>query len=457
MRHADLHHSPVVHTCLNMAVSSPPRLALRGDLLDFTAAPVWGDTASSAVRFRPDHWLLVEGGRIVGAQPADAPLAGDWQRHDHAGSLILPGFIDTHVHSPQLDVIASHGTALLDWLDTYTFPAERRYADAAEAQAGADRFLDALLAHGTTSAVVFATVHPVSADRLFAGAAARGMRLITGKVLMDRHAPDGLRDDVVQAEIDCRELIERWHGQHRLAYAVTVRFAPTSTPEQLAMAGRLCTLHPDLYMQTHVAENVDEVRWVAELFPEARSYLDVYARAGLLNARGIYAHGIWLDDTDRQVLHDHGAMIAHSPSSNLFLGSGLFGWRTAEAAGVPVAVASDVGGGTSLSMQRNLADAYKVQAMAGERLSAWTALHAATRGAATGLGLGHEIGSLETGATADVCVWDWAAGPVAQRRHDVASALHEKVFAWMTLSDERNLAAAYVAGAPRHTRDALPC
>ena len=440
-----------------MTASYPSRLALRGDLLDFTAAPAWGDTHSTAVRFRPDHWLLVEGGRIAGARPASEPLDASWQAIDHRGRLILPGFIDTHVHSPQLDVIASHGTALLDWLDTYTFPAERRYADPAEAEAGATRFLDALIAHGTTSAVVFATVHKVSAETLFAAAQARGMRLITGKVLMDRHAPDGLRDDVDQAERDCTDLIERWHGNGRLSYAVTVRFAPTSTPEQLAMAGRLCATHPGVYMQTHVAENQDEVRWVAELYPQARSYLDVYAQAGLLNARGVFAHGIWLDDTDRAALHAAGAQIAHSPSSNLFLGSGLFDWRAAEAAGVAVSVASDVCGGTSLSIPRNLADAYKVQAMRGERLSAWTALHASTRGAALALGLGHEIGSLEAGTMADVCVWDWAAGPVAERRHSVATTLHEKVFAWMTLADDRNLAAAYVAGIPRIQRPVLRC
>jgi len=430
-----------------MAASTPSRLALRGDLLDFTGAPAWGDIASAAVRFRPDHWLLIEDGHIAGARPAGEPPDASWQAIDHRGRLILPGFIDTHVHSPQLDVIASHGTALLDWLDTYTFPAERRYADPAEAEAGACRFLDALIAHGTTSAVVFPTVHKVSADRLFAGAHARGMRLITGKVLMNRHAPDGLRDDVQQAERDCTDLIERWHGKGRLSYAVTVRFAPTSTPEQLAMAGRLCAAHPGVYMQTHVAENLDEVRWVAELYPEARSYLDVYARAGLLHARSIFAHGIWLDDADREALRAAGAQIAHSPSSNLFLGSGLFDWRATEAAGVAVSLASDVGGGTSLSIPRNLADAYKVQAMRGERLSAWTALHACTRGAAAALGLGHEIGSLETGHTADVCVWDWATGPVAERRHGVATALHEKVFAWMTLADDRNLVAVYITGA----------
>lgn len=427
-------------------MTPPSRLALRGDLLDFTATPDWGATASAAVRYRPDHWLLIDAGRIVGAQPgAQAPDAS-WAQLDHRGQLLLPGFIDTHVHSPQLDVIASYGTELLDWLNTYTFPAEQRYADAGEAAAGAARFLDALLAHGTTSAVVFPTVHKVSADALFAAAQARGMRLITGKVLMDRHAPDGLRDDVAQAERDCVDLIQRWHGTHRLAYAVTVRFAPTSTPEQLAMAGGLCQSHPGVYMQTHVAENRDEVRWARELFPEARSYLDVYARAGLLNERSVLAHGIWLDDADRAALRDSGAQIAHSPSSNLFLGSGLFDWRAAEAAGAAVSVATDVGGGTSLCQLKSLADAYKVQAMAGQRLTAWKALHAATRGAAQALHLADEIGSLEPGCMADVCVWDWAAGPVAQRRLAVAHDLHEKVFAWMTLGDERNLATTYVAG-----------
>ncbi len=426
------------------------RLALRGDLLDFTAEPDWGDTESSAVRFRADHWLLVEDGRIAAVQ-AEAP-GPDWPREDHAGRLILPGFIDTHVHSPQLDVIASYGSELLDWLNTYTFPAERRYADPAVAEKGAALFLDALLAHGTTAAVVFPTVHKVSAEALFAAAAARGMRLIAGKVLMDRHAPDGLRDDVMQAEADCRELIARWHGRERLAYAVTVRFAPTSTPAQLAMAGRLCAEDPTLYMQTHVAENCDEVRWVRELFPEARSYLDVYARAGLLHARSVLAHGIWLDDTDRAVLREAGAQIAHSPSSNLFLGSGLFDWRAAEAAGAGVTLASDVGGGTSLAMLRTLADAYKVQAMSHQRLTAWKALHAATRGAARALSLGDEIGTLEPGRVADLCVWDWACGPVAERRMKVARGLHEKVFAWLTLGDERCLVTSIVNGVARYRR-----
>jgi len=426
------------------------RVALRGDLLDFTGDPAWGEVESSAVRFRPDHWLLIKDGRIAGAQ-ADAPGDG-WERIDHRGRLILPGFIDTHVHMPQLEVIASYGTELLAWLNTYTFPAEMRFADPAYAQAGAAVFLDALLAHGTTSAVAFATAHKVSADALFAEAQQRGMRLITGKVLQDRHSPDGLRDDVAQAERDSVDLIQRWHGRDRLAYAVTVRFAPTSSPAQLAMAGALCASDASLYMQTHVAENRDEVAWARELFPEARSYLDVYTRAGLMHPRSVLAHGIWLDDDDRAALRDTGAHIAHSPSSNLFLGSGLFDWRAAVQAGSGVSLATDVGGGTSLSMVRTMADAYKVQAMAGQRLTAWKALHAATLGAAKALRLDDEIGSFEPGRVADVCVWDWAVDPVGQRRMGVARDLHERVFAWMTMADDRNLVETRVAGDARYRR-----
>jgi len=427
------------------------RIAIHGDLLDFSAAPVWGDVDSPAVRLRPDHWLLAEGGRIVAVQTE--PPGEGWQRHDHRGRLVLPGFIDTHVHSPQIDVIASYGSELLDWLTTHTFPAEARHADGAHAEATAAHFLDALLAHGTTSAVVFPTVHAASVDALFAAAETRGMRVIAGKVLMDRNAPADLIDDVATGEREMEALIARWHGRARLAYAVTVRFAPTSSREQLALAGRLCRADPSLYLQTHVAENRAEVRWVQELFPEARSYLDVYAAVGLLHARSVFAHGIWLDDADRAAIAAAGAQIAHAPSSNLFLGSGLFGWRAAEAAGIHVSLASDVGGGTSLSMLRNMADAYKIQALAGERLTAWTALHAATRGAAKALGLEGEIGSLDVGIAADVCVWDAAVGAVATRRAAVARTLHERVFAWMTLADERNLVQAFVAGQPHYDRD----
>jgi guanine deaminase len=427
--------------------------ALRADLLDFVAEPGWGDTTSPAVRWRPDHWLLVgDDGRIASVQPHE-PDPGV-KRHDHRGRLLLPGFIDSHVHSPQIGVMASYGTALLEWLENFTFPAERAWSNPVVAAAGSTHFLDELLAHGTTSAVVFPTVHKVSVDALFSAASARGMRIIGGKVLMDRHAPEGLRDDVVQAERDCIDLIQRWHGRGRNAYAVTVRFAPTSTPAQLAMAGALCKADATLYMQTHVAENRDEVRWVAELFPQARSYLDVYAGANLLHERSVLAHGIWLDADDRAALAASGAQIAFCPSSNLFLGSGLFDWRATTGAGARLSIASDVGGGTSLSMQRTLADAYRVQALAGQRLTAWSALHAATRGTAQALQLGHEIGSLEPGLMADLCLWDWSATPVDGLRQSMARDLHEKVFAWMTLSDERHLVSTWVAGQERYARRA---
>ena len=436
------------------------KTAIRADLLDFTDTPSWGTPTMHGVRWRPDHWLLIdEHGRIAGAQTQDP--GADWQRLDHRGRLLMPGFIDTHVHAPQLDVIGSWGASLLDWLQTYTFPAEQRYADPAVAAEGAARFLDALLAHGTTAAVVFPTVHKASADALFAAASQRGMRLIAGKVLMDRHAPPALCDDVAGAERDCEALIHRWHGQGRNAYAVTVRFAITSTPAQLAMAGELCRRHRGVYMQTHVAETQAEVAWVAKLFPEARSYLDVYHRAGLLHERAVLAHGIWLDAADRALLRDTGAHIAHCPTSNLFLGSGLFDWPAALQAGHGVSVATDVGGGTSLSLLRTLAEAYKVQAMRGTQLNAWAALHAATRGAAQALHLSHEIGTLEPGLLADVVLWDWAHGAVATQRDAVATGalpgsapqpLHARVFAWLMLGDDRNVAASFVAGVPRHRR-----
>ena len=422
------------------------RLALRADLLDFTADPGWGSPSDSSLglRWRPDHWLLIDDGLIAGVQ-REAPDTS-WTPHDHRGQLLLPGFIDTHVHMPQLEVIASYGTELLHWLETYTFPAELRYADPAVCAAGSVRFLDALLLHGTTAAVVFPTVHKTSVDALFTAAEARHMRVIAGKCLMDRNAPPGLTDSVDSAERDSEDLIARWHGRGRLAYAHTVRFAPTSSDAQLALAGRLLAAHPGTYLQTHVAENQDELRWVAELFPDARSYLDVYARHGLVGARSVLAHGIWFDAADRALLGREGAQVAHCPSSNLFLGSGLADWHALEDAGASVSLASDVGGGTSLSMLRTMADAYKVQALRGVRLPAWKAIDAATRGAAAALGLAHEIGTLDAGSSADVVLWRYAVGPVAQARDAAASSLHDRIFALMTLGDERNVVSTYVAG-----------
>jgi guanine deaminase len=470
--------------------------AIRADLLDFCAAPAWGDTQSSAVRWRPDHWLIVDDAGRIAAIQAEEPAASI-AREDWRGHLLLPGFIDCHVHSAQMGVVASHGTSLIDWLNTYTFPAELEQRDPAVAHATAEHFLDALLAHGTTAAAVFPTVHAASANALFEGARARGMRLITGKVLMDRHAPAGLLDDPVHpalAQRECQELIRRWHGQGRNAYAVTVRFAPTSSPAQLAMAGALCRSDRTLYLQTHWAENREEVRWVGELFPAARSYLDVYAQAGLLHRRSLLAHGIWFDAVDRRALQASGATVVHCPSSNLFLGSGLFDWaacagepRAAHAAkastpvhaakaGIAanasialtaapqaVSIGSDVGGGTQLCLLRSLADAYRVAALQREAqlqasaareapapLTAYTALHAATRGAAHALQLGHEIGSLEPGLMADFTVWRTSANPLELTRQQRAQSLHERLFAWMMLADERHLCGTWVAGTQRY-------
>ena len=425
------------------------RHALLADLLDFSADPGWSAADDApGLRFRADHWLLIDAhGRIAGVQ--SQPPDSTWTRHDHRGCLLTPGFIDTHVHMPQIEVMASYGAELLDWLTTYTFPAEARYADASVCEAGAARFLDALLAHGTTSAMVFPTVHKVSADALFAAAQQRGMRVIAGQCLMDRNAPSELTVSADQSESDSEALIERWHGVDRLAYAATVRFAPTSSDAQLAMAGRLLRRHDGLYLQTHVAENHAEIAWVRQVFPDARSYLDVYARNGLVGARSMLAHGIWLDAQDHALLAREHAAVAHCPTSNLFLGSGLMPWRTLADAGVAVTMASDVGGGTSLSMQRTLAAAVQVQALQQTRLPAWQALYAATRGAARALTLEDEIGSLDVGCTADLALWHWACGTVAETRNAAARSLHERVFAWMMLSDERNLVATWVAGQPR--------
>lgn len=431
-------------------MTSARRIALFGDLLDFTADPGLDAPDGPGVRFRPGHWLLVEDGRIVAVQAA--PPGEDWQRHEHPGRLILPGFVDTHVHSAQVDVIGAWGAQLLDWLENHAFPAEQRFADPVHALQMSHLFLQSLLAHGTTAACVMPTMHPASVEALFEAAHARGMRVIAGKLLMDRHAPPALCDEVETAEKECQALIERWHGHGRLAFAVTPRFAPTSSDAQLAMAGRLLRRVPELYVQTHLAENLEEVHWVRQLFPAARSYLEVYAEHGLLTARSIFAHGIWLDEVDRARLHEAGAQIAHCPSSNLFLGSGRFDWSAARAAGVAVSLGSDVGGGTSLSMRRTMLDAYKVQALEGRRVTAFALLHAATRGAARALQLGGEVGTLEPGAFGDVTVWDWATTPLATRRQAVARDLHEKLFAWITLADEHDLAETWVAGVRRYHR-----
>ena len=398
-----------------MTTAPSPHLALRGDLLDFTADPGFAAPPAPACASAPTTGCWSRTAASSARSPATSARR-DWQRHDHRGRLILPGFIDTHVHSPQLDVIARYGTELLEWLDTYTFPAERRHAEDAEAPAGAARFLDALLCHGTTSAVVFPTVHKLSVDALFAAAASRGMRLVAGKVLMDRHAPDGLRDDVDQAERDCVDLIERWHGRGRLAYARDGALRAHQHAGAAPMAGALCTRQPGTYMQTHVAENRDEVAGWPAVSPSAQLPRRLRPPACSTSARARPRH---LDRRrDRAALRRNRRADRAQPVVQPVPGQRPVRLARREA-GVAVSLATDVGGGTSLSMLRTLADAYKVQAMRGERLTAWKALYSATRGAARALHLDDEIGSLEAGRRGRRCVWD-SGRAVAVQRVDLA-------------------------------------
>jgi guanine deaminase len=421
---------------------------LRGSILHFLRDP-GAEADPAAWEYWDDGCLKIVDGRVAAVGPADQVLKARGVQdalHDHRGKLILPGFVDTHVHYAQVDVIASYGRQLLDWLNEYTFPAERAFADPDHARRIACLFLDTLLRHGTTTAAVYPTVHKQSVDVFFDEAQKRKLRTICGKILMDRNSPDYLRDDVTGAEADCRALIERWHGKDRLGYALTPRFAPTSSPQQLAMAGRLYAEYPGVWMQTHLAENVDEIRWVKELFPEARSYLDVYDRFGLLGSHSIFAHCIHLDDEDRARFVASNSAMSFCPTSNLFIGSGFFNLEAARSLGIRVGLATDVGGGTSYSLLQTLAEAYKVLMAHGQRLNAWRGLWLATLGGAACLSLDDRIGNFQAGKEADCAVLDLAATPVLDRRMQVAKTLEERLFALMMLGDDRAVSAVYVLG-----------
>ena len=343
-----------------------PTAAFRGSILHFLSDP--GQDGSSGAAYLEDGLLVVEKGKVRSLGPAQVLLPSlqpGTAITDCTGALIVPGFVDTHIHYAQTDVIASGGETLLDWLERYTYPAERRFGDPVHARAVAEFFLDELLKNGTTTALVFGTVHRQSADVFFEAAAARNLRMVAGKALMDRHCPDYLRDTPESGYRDSSELLERWDGAGRLGYAITPRFAATSSPEQLALAGKLAREHPDAHIHSHVAENVKEVAWIRELFPANRSYLDVYDSFGLLRARAVYAHCIHLDAADRRRMARCGAAAAFCPTSNLFLGSGLFDLAAADDAGVKVGVGTDVGGGTSFSMLRTLGGS--LQGRAAER------------------------------------------------------------------------------------------
>lgn len=427
------------------------RTVLRGTLVDFEADPTH---SASALRWIDDGLLLIEGGRIV-ARGRHAVVAASLRADDHVfdlrGCLLAPGFIDTHLHLPQVDVIASPAPGLLQWLERHTWPAEAAFRDPAVCDAAAHFFLDELARQGTTSACVFGSVHAGSVDALFRHALRRDVRLLAGKCLMDVHAPAALRDGAVEGVQQSADLAERWHGKGRLGYAITPRFAATSSVRQLAAAGELARARPDLAIQSHVAENLDEVRWIAELFPNARSYLDVYDRNHLLREHAVYAHCIYLDADDRRRMASSGALAAICPTSNLFLGSGLFDFAAAINAGMALSLATDVGGGQSFSMFSAMRSAHEVARLRGHALSAAQLWYWATRGGARALGWDGRVGALDPGCEADLIVIDPTATPLLARRTSHlmhAGRAEELLFALLVLADDRAIRETYVAGRP---------
>jgi len=402
-----------------------------------------------------DGLMLVEDGRIVALGNAEdllATLADDVEVVTYDDALITAGFIDTHIHLPQTGMIGSYGEQLLDWLNTYVFPCEKQFEDPEHSAQVADIFLNELLRNGTTTALVFGSRHKESVEALFSAAEKLNLRLIAGKVMMDRNAPDYLVDTAQSSYDDSKALIERWHGKGRLHYAVTPRFAPTSTPEQMTLAGQLLTEYPDLYLQTHISENLKEIEWVKALFPEHKNYLDVYDHFNLLGQRSVFAHGVHLCDEECERLAETGSAIAFCPTSNLFLGSGLFDLPMAERHKVNVGLGTDVGAGTSFSLLHTLNEAYKVMQLQGARLSPFKSLYLATLGGARALRLEDKIGNLQAGSEADFVVLDFNATPLLSYRMKQATSIEEQLFVLMTLGDDRTVSETYSAGVLVHKR-----
>jgi guanine deaminase len=422
----------------------------RSELLSVPRDP--RDAGAEAVVHHADGLLVVEDGIIVAAgdYAETAPGFPGLAVEEFPGKLITPGFVDTHVHYPQTDRIAAFGLQLLDWLDRHILPAEVAFADAAHAAEAAEFFLAELLRNGTTSALVHATVHDTSVDALFAAAQARDMRIISGKVLMDL-GPEGLRDGPGRGRKESEALIARWHGRGRLGYAITPRFALMSSDAQLEMAGELLRAHPETLLHTHLAENHAEVAAVAARFGDDADYLSVYERFGLVGSRSVFAHCIHLTPYARVRMARAGAGAALCPTSNLFLGSGLFDLAAFDAAGVSVGFGTDVGAGTSFSMLATLSEAYKVCQLQGQALDPFRAFHLATAGGAAVLGIGDRVGALAPGMEADFLVLDPAATPLLARRTQ-GSDLAERLFAMEILGDDRCIAATYVAGSLAHSR-----
>ncbi|USD58730.1 guanine deaminase [Vibrio sp. SCSIO 43140] len=424
------------------------RKAYRASILHSIADPKDVGLENS-YQFFEDGMIVVENGHIVDIGSATDILA----RHTkpmkiktYKDKLITSGFIDTHIHYPQTGMIASYGEQLLDWLENYTFPEERRFQNPIYALKVAKLFLDELASNGTTTALVFGTVHKESVDVFFGEAERRNLRMICGKVLMDRNAPDYLTDTPESGYQASKELIEKWHHRGRLHYAVTPRFAPTSTPEQLAMVGKLLEEYPDVYMHTHLSENKKEIEWVLDLFPERKSYLDVYDHYGLLHKRSVFAHGIHLSDCECQRLADTESAIAFCPTSNLFLGSGLFKLNKMEDKGIRVGMGTDVGAGTSFSILQTMSEAYKIMQLQQEKLHPIKSLFLATLGGAKALHLEDKIGNLEIGKEADFVVLDLHATQLMRFRMNQATTLEEKLFVLMSLGDDRTVCETYIYG-----------
>ncbi len=439
--------------------ASPRVTAIRGPALTYTGDPFRQGLEATMV-YEPDAIVAMADGKIAHFGPARAVRAklprGTKVEDYGRDALIMAGFIDSHVHYPQTEIIGAYGAQLLDWLNKHTFVAEQRFADKRHARTAARVFLKESLRNGITTAAVYCTVHPQSVDAFFEESAQLGLRMIAGKVLMDRNAPAALCDTAQRGYDESKALIAKWHGRGRSLYAITPRFAPTSTPEQLAAAGALKREHPDCFVQSHVSENKAEVEWVKSLFPGRRDYLDVYDHYGLLGRRAIYGHGIHLSERELARMHETGAAIAHCPTSNFFLGSGAFhlGKATRKERSVRVGLATDVGGGTSLSILQTLNEAYKAAQMNGYSLSAGHAFYLATRGTAHALHLEDMIGSITPGMEADLVVLDLKSTPLIAFRMKHAADLAEALFIQMTLGDDRAVRATYVAGKRAYARPA---
>ncbi|MBA6348009.1 guanine deaminase [Colwellia sp. BRX8-9] len=429
--------------------------AFRGEILHFVEDPASTpcqdkeQAEQSSYQYFEDGILLIENGKVKQLGTAKAMLADlehSLEIQHIENGLIVPGFIDTHIHYPQTEMIGSYGEQLLQWLEDYTFPTEKKFADKAYATKISEFFLNQLLANGTTTALVFGTVHAESVNAFFEVALAKNLRMIAGKVMMDRNAPDYLLDTAQSSYQQSKQLIKDWHGKGRLQYAITPRFAPTSSDEQLSLAGQLLKEHPGVYMQTHLSENLKEIEWVKSLNPDCENYLDVYKKHQLLGSRSVFAHGIHLCDAEYSDLSQSNSALSFCPSSNLFLGSGLFKLDVAQQHNIKVGLGTDIGAGTSFSLLETLKDAYKTQQLRGKKLDSLQSFYLATLGGARALDLEGTVGNFQVGCEADFIVLDYHATPLMKLRLEQCQSLAEKLFSFTILGDDRAVKATYIQG-----------